>query len=461
MGTPNYLGFLQATPKGSPLQAGLEAAFQGYGDVQDLIQKTEKTKVYPALLQSEMQKNSLTGMPPLDQAAMLYLNSSQRLGEDHPTTSTFKQNYLAMLKHQQTLTDYQSVLAGAKDFSVLPEAWRNAVLQSGGASPSLGQGIPLGGGQAPSTAAINDQTSTNQGQVVGDVNGLPMTKKELDKYNQISSGQGGQSVQGIQGGQQNISPNNLQGAHAIFQKEYSPEAKISQETQKAQQVEQSKTNIKGMNELLLGKEGNGGYMGAAISASNTLNSLNQFKKAYDESLAKGAIGGLIFGKLDPSAQVAIKNGSQLIMNNMQALKGVTNRWNISEFKTLAAGNPDVKLDPKAVQEIYSEMSTALHVLHVQGALAYSASKLTSNPVDIQKLIGYAMEKYNPVDENGNIQLSYLDKMSRLVNPTAMNAITNGKDYDPIIGEYSEEDLKHTAKKRNISVDEVKRKLGIR
>jgi hypothetical protein len=53
MGTPNYLGFLQATPKGSPLQAGLEAAFQGYGDVQKLMQTTYQTRAMPKAIEQE------------------------------------------------------------------------------------------------------------------------------------------------------------------------------------------------------------------------------------------------------------------------------------------------------------------------------------------------------------------------------------------------------------------------
>jgi hypothetical protein len=446
MGVPNYLGFLQAMPKESPLQRALETGLQTYGDVQKLRQQTMLTEQYPEILKSEISKNSMSGLPPLDQATMAYVNSAKNLGEDHPVTQDLKTNYEAMLKHQQVLSAYQDVLAGAKDFSILPENWRNAVLQAGGSAPSIGQGIPLGGtGRiSPNQALAAVGTSTNQGPVVGNVNGVPMTKSQMDAFNQVAPGQ--------------TIPQN---AHAIFQKEYSPEAKIGQAVSEETQKETQKENIKNTNELLLGKDGNGGYLGAGVSAIATLNSLNQFKKAYDSSIAKGAIGGLIFGKLDPQAQIAIKNASQLVMNNMQSLKGVTNRWNINEFKVLASGNPDIKLDPKAVEEIHSELTTALTVIQEQSKLAYALSKLTSNPADIQKIISYATQKYNPVDSNGNIQLNLASKIGNLSSPEAVRAITSGKDYDPRIGEYSDEDLKHTAKLRNISVDEVKRQLGIR
>ena len=150
MSTPNYLGFLAQMPKESPLQRAIETGLQSYGDVQGLIQKTEETKAKPQLLQSEIQKNLMTGLPPLDQATMAYVHASNTLGEDHPLTQDLKTNYESMLKHQKTLTEYQQVLAGAKDFSTLPEDWRKAILQAGGPAPQLGQGLPLGGGQIPS-----------------------------------------------------------------------------------------------------------------------------------------------------------------------------------------------------------------------------------------------------------------------------------------------------------------------
>ncbi|MFA5695928.1 MAG: hypothetical protein WC917_00480 [Bacilli bacterium] len=448
MSTPNYLGFLEVAPKQGVLQSAISGAMSGYGDTQNLIQQTEKTRVYPNILQSEIQKNSMVGLPPLDQATMAYVHAAQTLGEDHPVTQDLKTNYQTLLKYQQTLTDWHSIMAGAKDMSLLPENWRSAVFQSGAPIPQLGQGIPLGGGQLPSSQISSGQAPTNQGPIVGNVNGVSMTQPQINALKQLAPGQVGQ---------QNIPQDNSQNARDIFQKEYSPEAKIGQ----AVTEEQQKENVKNTNELLLGKDGNGGYLGAGISSTTTLNSLNQFKKAYDDSMAKGAIGGLIFGKLDPSAQVAIKNASQLVMNNMQSLKGITNRWNMNEFKVLASGNPDIKLDPKAVEEIYHEMTTALNVIQEQGKLAYSVSKLTNNPADIQKIIGYATQKYNPVDSSGNIQSSYISKISKLATPEAVQAITSGKDYDPIIGTYSDDDLKHTAQKRNISVAEVKRQLGIR
>lgn len=53
MSTPNYLGFLQATPKQSPFQRALESGLQTYGDVQNLMAKTYATRAFPKEIEQE------------------------------------------------------------------------------------------------------------------------------------------------------------------------------------------------------------------------------------------------------------------------------------------------------------------------------------------------------------------------------------------------------------------------
>lgn len=424
-------------PSPTDLMTPMKAFNQGLSTVQNLYQ----TRATPQLLQSEIQKNRLFGLPPLDQAVMAYQNAAGSLGESHPTTQALKQNYQTMLGREQMLMNYQNVLAGAKDFSTLPTDWKNSVLAAGGRAPSIGQATGLGGvqigGTQPGTqpSVISTNYASNPQATVQSQN-LPQSQQQINKL-QNTFGQTPPVINPQQANRLQTTGIAQPTAQDIYQQQYSPTAKVGLETQK----EQAKTNIDAMNKLFQGDANSPGYNKLYSSADKSMQDIEEFHNSYQKASAKGPLVFANFIKnLDPDTQAAIKNSANLVASSVGVFKGM-GRLNQNEFNTLKEGNLSVMLDPRAEDRLYNQFKASFSAIKAQSQLAQKLRSYTKDPNTLQYIVDNAGDTYSVVDEKGNIHMENVPKMLKYGTKEAVDAISSGQDYFPEDGSETGETLK--------------------
>ena len=427
-----------------PSPTELTTPLKGFNMGLQTLQNMVQAKYADQMAQADIAQKSMSNLPPLDAALMAYQRASAQYGEGHPITQQMQQNYQLMYDKENTLKNYQDVLAGAKDFSSMPDEVKRATMAAvaarGGSFPELGQGVPLGGnaqGSPSFPAPAHVQTSQ---AAINNAQALPMTQQQL-AANQRNFGKSGMALtpqdtarlQAAGVAQPGVvQPGVVPNAGQIYQQSYSPEGKANIEVGAEAEKAKKTGNIDIMNKILYGKDGNAGYIGAGISTQSALNSLNQFKADYDAApaFAKGAIMGKYFGSLSPEGQAAMKNSLQLAFNQMASMKGVNNRWNISEWNALLNGNPNITMDPKAVARIAGEMTAALKMTQQQGRLANALRGKIDDPGDLQNIIEQATVYYNPVNKDGQVDDSDIDKVMNFAKPEAIAKIKAGEKYYP-------------------------------
>jgi hypothetical protein len=177
----------------------------------------------------------------------------------------------------------------------------------------------------------------------------------------------------------------------------------------------------------------------ADKANDTLNQLRQFDTAYKQirGASKGPVGGLIKlsgTPLNPQAQTALKNGNQLVLQNMGILKGTGSRLNQTIIKIMQQGNPNIQLSPEAekaiVAQLNAQFQAQIHKSRLANTILHSNPWMRDEPQLLQEVVTKAAQDAAPVDEQGNIHPEMFDEWPNYAHPRMIEAVRNGQDALP-------------------------------
>ena len=227
------------------------------------------------------------------------------------------------------------------------------------------------------------------------------------------------------------------------------------EAEKKENIKSYSQELKGSNET-------------AKDAVQMKNLIKQFNNAYSKITSKGPVLGRApaISSETQTADNAAQNMQQMILKLMK-----TNR--MTNYELQFAGNLKLNrtMNPQAVKDIGNFLDAKADRL-VEQQKFITAAKNKGMPAEEAKTLWNTYDNERPVYdfETRKVNKENLNSSKDYLNPEALESIHNIGAYSPTtpttttnapVGNYTQEDLEHTAKLRGISVEEVKRKLGVK
>jgi hypothetical protein len=441
-GVPSQIALRQAQAAGVPAKTALNAA-QARKTIQDINMINQVG-------------NAQT--PPLMRAYNLYQYNRKAFGDDDTRTVASKNNYEQMNSQNEATIRYKNTISNTLPFSKLPADLQDALGRGfsarGGILPSPGgtgagttaaPGIP---GQQPIAGADSGLVTSPQDlvqQMRNMVTSLPPEQQPVQStkivptpvrnavlgtgetpQNQAQIAPPNETTADPQHPNRLIHPAPASGQINAQQQnllaQYSP-AGIAQQKAAGADV-QKITDTLG---------------DTADKANDTLNQLRQFDTAYKQirAASKGPVGGLIKlsgTPLNQQAQIALKNGNQLVLQNMGILKGTGSRLNQTIIKIMEKGNPNIQLSPEAektiVGQLNAQFQAQIHKSRLANTLLHSNPWMRDEPQLLQEIVTKAAQDAAPVDEQGNVHTEMFDEWPNYAHPRMVEAIRNGQDVLP-------------------------------
>lgn len=384
--------------------------------------------------------------PPLMRAYNLFLFNKGKFGENDRRTIASKNTYDTMSGAITSGINYKNAIAAGLPLKYQPpdirEAGFRSALARGGVLPTP-SGITLPGQQQQ---APQQQVPQQQGQAAD-----PFVAAQSTKYSPtvvrnavLGTGDTPQHAPELAQPEDSTSdpsqPNRL--VHPAPQSgdinaqqrailgQFSPAGKAQQQ----QSGKDVQTYVTGLGD-------------ASEKANDTLSTLRQFDAAYKQIKGsnRGPVGGLIKlagTPLNAQAQVALKNGNQVVLNNLGILKGTGSRISQKLIGIMEKGNPNVQLSPDAEKEIVEQLSAQfqgnIHKSRLANTILAGYPSLRNEPQLLQEIVTKAAHDASPVDEQGKIHPEMFDEWANYAHPQAIEAIRSGQDWLP-------EDVKDTGK----------------
>lgn len=306
--TPNYLGFLQAMPKESPIERGITSAMQGYGDVQKLREQTAEAQALPKEIEQKQQY--MQGL--IDQKQLLLKSMPQALQAkitDQQLTNTLDQQKIVanrMSAQQNQDSYFSSKVASLREAeqSGLDKKHVNNQYQR-----LRKQMIDLGDNPAniPKTyddrvKSIGDHVLTNSPAAI-----------EARKFSEAMQKQA------------LINKGKLDEKKAAGMQD-NPEAKSFMKSE-------GEANSKYITSVTQGAAATG-------RAINSLDSLMAVAQQHPDYF--GYVRGKVTGQLTPEGSAALSNAYNVVLNEAQGLKGLATIFRTSTMqKVLLQAKPRV------------------------------------------------------------------------------------------------------------------------
>lgn len=364
--------------------------------------------------------------PPLMRAYNMFLSYQKQYGDNDPRTIAAKNNYDQMAQSVQSSINFKNAIASVQPIRVQPQdirevGYRGALQRGGILQTPAGVRMPA---VQPSQIQPTQSTKYAPTNVRNAVNGInTQNPPQIAPTNVVN--QPNRLIHSApQSGDINAQQQALLG-------QYSP-AGIAQQKQAGTDVQ---TYLNGLGD-------------ASDKASDTLNTLRQFDAAYQQAI-KGAnvgpVGGLIKlagMPLTSAAQIALKNGNQVVLNNLGVLKGTGSRISQKLISIMEKGNPNIQLSPDAEKEIVNQLSAQfqgnIYKSRLANTILNSYPSIRGEPQLLQEIVTKAAQDAAPVDEQGTIHSEMFDEWANYATPQAIEAIRSGKDWLP-------EDIRNTGK----------------